>query len=82
MLTIHWDSISPSAISEIDWFKYFQNHKQMRDKGFDLEELTKSIRSTLQDVGLANVVHQSIVGPFDEWRGCRASVIATVSRAL
>jgi len=80
MWAIHWDSFPRNTKSDFLQFKYFQIHKKMHASGFRIKEIEESLRTTLDQVGLGNIIHQSIVGPVDEWCGCKASVIATVSR--
>lgn len=82
MWAIHWDDFPKEDSSCLEQFKYFDMHKKMHVSGFLIKELQDSIRDALFQVGLGYPIHQSIIGPFDQWRGCRASLIATLSRVL
>lgn len=82
MWGIHWDDFPKEESSSFEQFKYFDMHKKMHVSGFLIEDLQDSIKDTLFQVGLGDPIQQSIIGPFDQWRGCRASLIATLSRVL
>ena len=82
MWAIHWNSFPMNEASGFEQFKYYGDHKKMHVSGFKIEELQASIKSTLTQVGLGNITHQSVIGPFDQWRDCSASIVATVSRVL
>ncbi len=82
MWAIHWNTLPHDEVSDFKQFKYYKNHKKMHASGFNLTDLKEALKNTLTQVGLENIIHQSIIGPFDEWRNCKASVIATVSRVF
>jgi len=79
MWTIHWDKMNLTATNKIDQFKYFADHQNMHKKGFDLIEIKDEIISNFKRIGLGDVIHQCSIESHDVYRGCRASVIATLS---